>query len=239
MVGLFLASLHPQVKLGGDELLTLITLSYRVGFRQAALEGSDSPALRHLLNCWLERYHKEVDAYRVLSWAINHRLPGAILPAVRVLKAGGPNNPVVVQAMLAVARYGNREHVPLVKRHFSNRAVVYQLRRRSNDILRVQVRDVALAVVIHLHGLDPKEFGFAECRTDPTYVYAPVSLGFTAEEARTKAFRAWEQFERSGGKTVPRSKGPSKNPEPKRPAAGPRPARSFGPSRLRSQTDAL
>ncbi len=238
VAGLFIATLHPEVKPGNEELLTLITLSYQIHFRQGVMEGTYAPALRHMLGQWLERYYAQMDAYRVLSWAMNYRLPAAILPAERILKGGGPNNHVVVQAMLAVARDGNRRHVPLVKRHFNNQAVVYQLRRRSNDILRVQVRDVALAVVIHLHGLDPKDFGFAERRTDATYVYAPVSLGFTKEEARAKAFQAWEQFERSGkadrvGKELPEKSQPKPLP-PK-----PRPGRSLGRSRLRSQTDAL
>ncbi len=198
IAGLFAASLHPKVQPSAELLHILQMLSYQGSFRSAALGGQHSSALRHLLSRWLKRYHREIDSNRLLSWAVSFQLPGALEPAVQVVKNGGPNGHMLAQAMLVVARFGKREHAPLLKQHMKNQKVVYQLRRRSNDVLRVEVRDVALAVTIHLHGQDPKRFGFAELQRNPQLVFQPTSLGFSSQEARERAFDRWKKFLESG-----------------------------------------
>ncbi len=198
VAGLFVASLHPQVKLNPQTLYALQTISYRGRFRSQVLAEPQATPLRHMLTQWLKRYQHEMDPNRLLSWAVSFQLPGALEPAVQVVKNGGPNQHVLVQAMLVLARFGNRQHADLLKRHMKNEQVVYQLRRRANDVLRVEVRDVALAVTIHLYGQDPKRFGFAELQPNPQLVYQPTSLGFSNPTARNLAFSRWKEFLETG-----------------------------------------
>ncbi len=197
IAALFVASLHPQVKSPPESLHMLLTLSYHGAFRSAVLDGPQAAALRHMLTRWLKRHQNEIDANRLLSWAVSFQLPGAVEPAMRVVKNGAPNGHVLVQAMLVLARFGNRQHAKLLQRHLKDQRVVYRLRRRANDVLRVEVRDAALAVTIHLHGQDPKRFGFAELQPNPQLVFQPTSLGFSSQEAREKAFARWKEFRES------------------------------------------
>jgi hypothetical protein len=74
-----------------------------------------------------------------------------------------------------------------------DRTVIDTYFSNGRDI-ELQVRDVALAAVIHLDGQDPQTFGFADRKLDPARLYAPLSLGFEDETKRTAALRQWNTF---------------------------------------------
>lgn len=54
-----------------------------------------------------------------------------------------------------------------------------------------QVRDVALAAMIHLIGQDPLDYGFTQLRPHSEYLYAPNTAGFDSDESRERALRQW------------------------------------------------
>jgi hypothetical protein len=51
--------------------------------------------------------------------------------------------------------------------------------------------DITLAVTIHLHGKNPKDFGFTQWRMYPQQMIPYHQLGFISEEARKEAFKKW------------------------------------------------
>ncbi|MGE4000350.1 MAG: hypothetical protein AB7I48_09045, partial [Planctomycetaceae bacterium] len=59
-----------------------------------------------------------------------------------------------------------------------------------------QVRDVALAAMIHLIGQDPQDYGFTELRPHKEYLYAPNTAGFDSDERRDRALRQWALWSR-------------------------------------------
>ncbi len=54
-----------------------------------------------------------------------------------------------------------------------------------------QVRDVALAAMIHLIGQNPRDYGFDELRPHMDYLYAANTAGFDSDERRNRALRRW------------------------------------------------
>ena len=66
---------------------------------------------------------------------------------------------------------------------------VWQLIASRKTKIRTQVRDVALALLLHHEKLDPREFGFIELQADELTLYRDHSLGFADESSREQAHR--------------------------------------------------
>jgi hypothetical protein len=58
-------------------------------------------------------------------------------------------------------------------------------------VLKSQLRDVALATLVHRFSGDPKDFGFALLRPDKSTLYSPSTLGFRDDASRDAAFEKW------------------------------------------------
>jgi hypothetical protein len=67
-------------------------------------------------------------------------------------------------------------------------AHVWQLIASRKTKIRTQVRDVALAVLLHRHGIDPRKAGFEELQADPVLVFRDHSLGFPSEMSRRESY---------------------------------------------------
>ena len=67
----------------------------------------------------------------------------------------------------------------------------------QQEFLRVQVRDVALAVGLREVGIDPRSAGFRHLQADPVFVYRDQSLGFSSDSQR-------EQVHQAARKQLPR-----------------------------------
>ena len=66
-----------------------------------------------------------------------------------------------------------------------------------NEVIKVQVRDVALAVTLHMAGEDPKNYGYKHLRSHPRDVYQTYSMCFKTDEERQAAFKKWQEFSKS------------------------------------------
>lgn len=64
--------------------------------------------------------------------------------------------------------------------------------------IRIQVRDVALAMSARLHGLDPKNLGFQLLEPFPETVYRIWTFGFLEDHEREAAFAKWGEWSRAG-----------------------------------------
>ncbi len=66
-------------------------------------------------------------------------------------------------------------------------AHIWQLIASRKTKIRTQVRDVALALLLHQEGIDPRQFGFVELQADPLLLFRDHSLGFADERSRQAA----------------------------------------------------
>jgi len=95
-------------------------------------------------------------------------------------------------ALLALAKANDRSDDALIRDRLQD-DIVCDILFVKGTKREVRLRDVALAAVIHRAGKDPRDFGFDALSADPTYLFAPSTLGFPSAAARTAAFQKWRE----------------------------------------------
>lgn len=61
----------------------------------------------------------------------------------------------------------------------------------QETVIKSELRDIALAAVIHRSGADPREFGFRYLKPGATLRYSPLTLGFVDLHERQATFAKW------------------------------------------------
>ena len=80
---------------------------------------------------------------------------------------------------MVIAKLGDKSELPVVESCFKDTDVIV-----NNGQTQTQVRDIALVVAIHLHGQDPKDFGFQRAALLAMPYYNPGAMGFRDESER-------------------------------------------------------
>lgn len=93
-------------------------------------------------------------------------------------------------AILLIARFGKKSDRELLKPLLSDTTISIQARN-------VQIRDIALAALIHMHGERVEDYGFKDVRRENSTVYSPSTLSFKSDADRGMALSMW--FQRHGG----------------------------------------
>ena len=114
----------------------------------------------------------------------------------RMLKAPTPSYTTTQYAAIAVARFGSAADIPLLAPHLKNVSVCHTWSNPQVQpgVIKTQVRDVVLALLIHLTKQDHKEYGFELLRTSPTTLFHTYTCGFTEEEKREAAQAKWNTW---------------------------------------------
>ncbi|VTR99830.1 hypothetical protein [Tuwongella immobilis] len=94
------------------------------------------------------------------------------------------------QALLQLARSRTKQDDELIRRYLTDATVCDTVFNKGVKS-QVQLRDIALAASIYRAGKDPIAFGFANLKLDADLIFRPSSLGFPDDDARSKAFQAW------------------------------------------------
>ena len=66
--------------------------------------------------------------------------------------------------------------------------------RVKTKVRQTQIRDVALAAILHLAKQDLKDYGFDRAQPNSNTVFHANSLGFESDEQREHAIDAWREF---------------------------------------------
>jgi hypothetical protein len=145
------------------------------------------------------------------AWVLcQYKIPGSADVLAKAIKDGKATQMYTkANAMCCLGTVGGREHVKVFEPYLKDDTVVQQGfigRGRQGSI---KVRDVALAMTIHLSGKNPKDYGFTAWTV---YAGQPIQyglLGFGQDEDRKKAFEKWA----ADAKSDPKKDEPKK-PEP-------------------------
>ena len=96
------------------------------------------------------------------------------------------------QAMCCVGTLGSKEHLPILEPFLKDNTQVQPFFARGGAQQgEVKVKDVALAMTIHLNGKNPKDYGFGMWNVFRDQLIQYHQLGFATEEERTTAFKKW------------------------------------------------
>ena len=158
------------------------------------LAASGQPKLlKRLMEAWIERRRDDDLAPDFLSLAFQHELADVALQIARgALENQETSSYNLPAAILAAGRFGDASDIPRIEPLLENDRLCHTL-HRNNEIIRIEVRDVALAVLWRLSGVDPKQQGFELIQPVERTLYAVYSLGFNTDEKREAAQRLWRE----------------------------------------------
>jgi hypothetical protein len=193
---LFLAT-DDRVTTGFNAGNILCSLLYQPGPTQWL---KDSAGARRLLVALAEKQGDPTTQQQLLYLFGNLRLREGLDWTVQVVRARETQEFNRGLAMSLIGCLGGEEHLAVLEPLLSNTAQVTRIHFGRGQS-EVQVRDVALAMIIQLHGQDPGAFGFNDIRmqgaTNPVPgarpYYWPYYCGFADNSARDAAFQKWKE----------------------------------------------
>lgn len=198
---LFVAT-DANTKLNRDAANTVASVLELTITQRALVPESGNAITRKLTGQWVQR---DGDQYQKLILTLKFGLPEGLALAEKIIR-GKARGARMEYALHVIGRVGGREQIPLLRQQLDNRTRLSSPRsnavrqpggRRSQSPYEYQVRDIALAMLWHLHGENPAEHGFDRKRIGPHrwFVYRLGSMGFSSETDRDAAFAEWTAFE--------------------------------------------
>lgn len=189
----FFVGSDPRVPINDRISSYLYNFSYQPALQTSMRGGPKLEALKRILGAWVARTANSNNAYPGMVLSIQYDLREGLDPAIGLLKqTGGP--PHFVQfAILVVGRFGNKEHLGLLEPLLANSSPLVTQNVGGHQ-LRCEVRDVALATLVHLTQQDFKHYGFAHLQRNAQTLFNTNSVGFATDEARATALRKWKAW---------------------------------------------
>jgi len=198
VASLLLVASDEQINVSDEIGRQLYFLCVQVPSFRNALQARDNRSnqpLRRLTGAWIRRAAGTMTASYCVPLALRYYLPEGVELAQTVLR-GNHKAQVRQNAILLLAKMGERSHIEFLESLLDDRSeCIRRTEPKTKKTVVTQVRDVALAAMIHLVGKDPKkDFDFAFARTNDYSVFVPHSLGFADEKSREHARKKWDQF---------------------------------------------
>ena len=177
----------------------------RSPIREALAADGAQDAVRRLVSGWIIDCpnKNELILARRLNLASVIDLKEA-LPLALAVAGGDPKYaslPPSIRAIavLLVGQFGGREHVrhlePLLED--TTACMMVQAQLPGRPATNVQVRDVALVVMLHLTGQRPADYGYVHARLQPQRIFQLQTLHRENDEQRAAAVAKWQTWRRA------------------------------------------
>lgn len=140
-------------------------------------------------------------AYQNFTLALRFGLRESVPPALKYLakKSGRPRSKAY--AMLVVGKLGKTKHLEAIKPLINDKTQVYPtLGDIKGRFPATQLRDVAMAITIHVNGGQLSQFGFTSAKRHPQYLFQTQTLGFANVSQRETAFRKFNEWMKTKAK---------------------------------------
>lgn len=186
---MFLTS-DKAVRPTAETVQRLQQFAFQQVFRNAVLSGPRKEALRTLLNYWLSATLDDAELYTHVRLALLFQLDSGAQAAWKLLKRQDLPPDAQLFAILTIGRFGTADDVPKLEQHLDNTTTVLQ-QPRASRVVKTQLRDVVLAVLLHLAGEDLADYGLSHVEKASETVYEPSSIYFESDEARNTAMDKW------------------------------------------------
>lgn len=187
-----LCALLFTASLDGVELTqpgTLLGFCTRTECQRYFFSGSRRDILMKLLSKVILKPQGDETMAQRMYLAARYGIPEGVQLARKTVADQSVRTYVRQSAILLVARFGDQSDYPELEKLLSDDTVSIQARN-------VQIRDIALASLIHMHGEQPREYGFKNARREDMMVYSASTLGFPTDAERDAAFAKWKERER-------------------------------------------
>lgn len=197
------AAQHPDARIPSDKLHLMTSLLYAQNI-QGALSGKNGAVvneeLRAIVLGWM-RAQTDIQAQmQSLYLCQNLDLKDGVLLAGDLLRGKKlpPHGRGV--AITLIGRLGGKANIPDLVPLLSDPTHMNNFQVRPKMTGTVQVRDVALAVLVHLTGQSHKVYGFGFAQVDQVFqMGSTYNLGFLDTGTRDSAIVRWDEYAKANG----------------------------------------
>ncbi len=168
--------------------------------QQTVLQETHAKLLQRLLTGWIDVISDSGDQSG-MSYALQLVLKydlreQAASLAREVLDNAGTSSNSIPYAAIVLGRYGTEDDAEYLAPHLETSQVFHTWSnpQLKPEPIRIQVRDVVLAMLIRLHGQAPESFGFKLLEAYPETVYRIWTFGFLEDSERDEAFGKWRSW---------------------------------------------
>lgn len=193
VASLFFIGSHPDVNVTDTFVSYLHTFSYQPTF-QAAMQNVDrAEPLKKILGGWISRPAGVINSYQNFMLSLQFGLREGLAPATTMLRDGAGQPHMSQYAMLLVAKFSGKDGIPLLVPFLKDQSPLGSYSVNGHEV-RTELRDVALAVLVHLTGQDHTAYGFEHLQKNGQSVFLPVTAGFSDPLKRDAAIARWNAW---------------------------------------------
>jgi hypothetical protein len=160
---------------------------------RAALAQAGSP-FKKLTLAWMERQvDDDVAGQQMFFTVANLDLKEGVDIALKVVRDKKLKGAGLASALTTLGKLGGKQHRAILETFLSDTTVVGNF-ALNRDRGVTQMRDVALAMLVHLTDQDHKTYGFVFSQSNPHLKFYANFLGFASDEQRDKALARWKEW---------------------------------------------
>jgi hypothetical protein len=195
-----------EIKISDSGIVNIDGLIQRPPLSNSLRADSVQDPVRRLVVSWILYCPSQNEGVlaRRLALVANLNLAEGVALALGVVK-GDPKYPAAspgtkALALQLIGQFGGREHVAELEPLLEDVSVCIQPHAPApgQQVVSVQIRDVALAVMLLLTDQQPARYGYASARlVMPQRIYQLPSLGRTSDEERAQSIAQWRAWRAS------------------------------------------
>ncbi len=167
------------------------------------IDKPDSDVGKRMTREWAEMAARSRNKMLGLMLILNYGFEQSGLTVSREILTKAENFSTSEQyAAICAGRFGGPSEVELLLPLLSQRRLVHtwSTPQAGGKLIKTQLRDTALIMLLHLTKQSPEEYGYRFSRPSAVYVYEVYSCGFTEDEHRDKAHAKWDSWWTKNGK---------------------------------------
>ncbi len=169
---------------------------YQPVFQKNIRAGAWSGMMKKLLGLWIVKDSSPASTAQNLNFGAYYELKAESLSlATKVLASDSSSAQARQFALLAIGRFGGKEHLPLAEKFLpdATACATVQVNNPPRQV-ELQIRDVALAVLVHLTAQPARDYSATTAQPSPQPFFQVASLLFPEKAHREAALKHWSQW---------------------------------------------
>jgi len=168
-------------------------LLWQPAFQNTIRNGPAAEPFKKLFLAWMEQRTDVNSVSQCLAMVQQLNIKEGVDFAARVMKNKEMQVYVRAQAATVLGKMGGKEHITPLEGLLDDDTQVGNF-NMNGQLCITQMRDVALAMIIHLSGQKPQEFGFEFLKNQSNTVFSYPYLGFADDKERSAARTKWKEW---------------------------------------------
>lgn len=161
---------------------------------RTALTTNPNVPFKKIVLAWMEAQLTDSNAtQQIFSLLTNLDMKEGVDLAVKFIRDKKAQGFALAGALVVVGKLGGKDHMDVLKGFLEDQAQVgnFALNQARGT---TQVRDVALAMLVHVTGQSHQDYGFVFSHSQPALKFHANFLGFENDEQRGKALARWKEW---------------------------------------------